>query len=75
MRQRRFDPVTLVAVLLVAAGSVLLLRDRGTTAPTPDALPAGGSPSSSLPSIPTASSRPVLQEAVACRDEIGRAHV
>ena len=68
MRQRRFDPVTLLAALLVAAGSVLLLRDRGTTAPTPDALPTGGSPGPYVPSTPIASSLPVLQEAAACRD-------
>ncbi|HSW30788.1 MAG TPA: matrixin family metalloprotease [Longimicrobiales bacterium] len=68
MRQRRVDPVTLVAALLVATGSVLLLRDRGTTAPTPHASPADRSPSPSSPSVPIASVRPVLQEAIACRD-------
>jgi hypothetical protein len=68
MPQRRVDPVMLVAVLLVAAGSLLLLRDRGTTAPTPDEPPTGGSPGPSVQSTPTASSRPVLEENVACRD-------
>ncbi len=68
MRRRRFDPVTLVAVLLVAAGAALLLGDRDESPSTADTPSGRGSPAPSVPSTPTASSRPVLPEAVACRN-------
>jgi hypothetical protein len=68
MRSRRTDPVTLVAVLLVAAGAVLLTRDREGARRNSDVADPGGSPAPATPTVPTPSSRPALPEEVACRN-------
>ena len=67
MPTRRSDPVTLLAVVLVAAGAAMLIWHRHTAPPTRDD-PPDGSAAPGAPSIPTPSSRPALSEDVACRN-------
>ncbi len=67
MHRRRFDPVTLVAALLVAAGAALLIRNRDPAQTPPDVAPPDGVPASGPPSVPVPSSRPALSEDVVCR--------
>lgn len=68
MRSRRTDPVTLLAVLLVAAGGILWVRERHAPPSRADRAPAADATASALPGVPAPSRRPVLSQDEACRN-------
>jgi hypothetical protein len=68
MPPRRADSTTVAALLLVALGAALLVRQRGT-APSPGDVAADDGPhADGPPHIPVPSSRPVLSEDATCRN-------